>query len=38
VTDVLGGDHWLDSGDIVAAGRGLHGTLLAVTREAFGPG
>jgi myo-inositol-1(or 4)-monophosphatase len=36
VTDVLGGDRYLDSGDLVAAGAGLHATLLAVTRRAFG--
>ena len=36
VTDVLGGDSSLDTGDIVAAGRGFHPVLLAVTQEAFG--
>jgi myo-inositol-1(or 4)-monophosphatase len=36
VTDVLGGDTHLDTGDIVAAGEEFHGTLLEVTRAAFG--
>ena len=36
VTDVLGGETHLDTGDIVAAGEGLHATLLDVTRAAFG--
>jgi myo-inositol-1(or 4)-monophosphatase len=36
VTDVLGGDTCLASGDIVAAGPALHRTMLAVTRVAFG--
>ena len=36
VTDVLGGSTYLDSGDVVAAGREMHETLLAITREAFG--
>jgi myo-inositol-1(or 4)-monophosphatase len=36
VTDILGGDTHLDSGDIVAAGEDFHGTLLEVTRAAFG--
>lgn len=35
VTDVVGGDTHLDSGDIVAAGERFHGTLLEVTRAAF---
>ena len=38
VTDVLGGPGFLDSGDVVAAGREMHGVLLAITSEAFGPG
>jgi myo-inositol-1(or 4)-monophosphatase len=38
VTDVVGGDSTLDTGDIVAAGARLHPMLLAVTREAFGEG
>jgi myo-inositol-1(or 4)-monophosphatase len=36
VTDVVGGDGSLDSGDIVAAGPGMHGKLLEVTKRAFG--
>jgi myo-inositol-1(or 4)-monophosphatase len=36
VTDVVGGDTQLDSGDIVAAGEGFHATMLDVTRAAFG--
>lgn len=36
VTDVLGGDTALDSGDIVAAGAGFHPTMLEITRKAFG--
>jgi myo-inositol-1(or 4)-monophosphatase len=35
VTDVVGGDTQLDTGDIVAAGERLHATLLEVTRAAF---
>jgi myo-inositol-1(or 4)-monophosphatase len=35
VTDVLGEDGYLDSGDIVAAGTGLHPTILAITKTAF---
>jgi myo-inositol-1(or 4)-monophosphatase len=35
VTDVLGGNSMLRSGDIVAAGAGLHPQLLEVTRAAF---
>jgi myo-inositol-1(or 4)-monophosphatase len=38
VTDVLGGDGYLESGDIVAAGPRLHRELLAVTRRAFSDG
>jgi len=33
VTDLVGGPDPLPSGDILAAGPGLHGTMLAVTRE-----
>jgi myo-inositol-1(or 4)-monophosphatase len=36
VTDTLGGDTFLDTGDIVAAGAGFHPAILAITREAFG--
>jgi myo-inositol-1(or 4)-monophosphatase len=36
VTDVVGGDTQLDTGDIVAAGEEFHATLLEVTRAAFG--
>jgi myo-inositol-1(or 4)-monophosphatase len=36
VTDPLGGQGYLDTGDIVAAGSGFHPDVLAVTREAFG--
>jgi myo-inositol-1(or 4)-monophosphatase len=36
VTDVVGGDTMLDTGDIVAAGRGFQPELLKVTRKAFG--
>jgi len=36
VSDVLGGDAWLDSGDIVAAGPAVHSRMLEVTRRAFG--
>jgi myo-inositol-1(or 4)-monophosphatase len=36
VTDVLGGDHFLESGDVVAAGARLHPCLLEITRAAFG--
>ena len=35
VTDVVGGDTMLQTGDIVAAGAGFHPVLLEVTREAF---
>lgn len=36
VTDPLGGESHLDSGDIVAAGAGLHPAMLEITRVAFG--
>ena len=36
VTDIVGGDTQLDTGDIVAAGEEFHPTLLEVTRAAFG--
>jgi myo-inositol-1(or 4)-monophosphatase len=36
VTDVVGGDTQLDTGDIVAAGEDFHATVLEVTRAAFG--
>jgi myo-inositol-1(or 4)-monophosphatase len=36
VTDLAGGDTYLASGDIVAAGPGLHAKLVEVTRAAFG--
>jgi myo-inositol-1(or 4)-monophosphatase len=36
VTDVIGGDSFLESGEILAAGPALHGTMLVVTRGAFG--
>ena len=36
VTDIVGGDTQLDTGDIVAAGEQFHATLLEVTRAAFG--
>ncbi len=36
VTDVVGGDTMLDTGDIVAAGRRFQPELLNVTRKAFG--
>jgi myo-inositol-1(or 4)-monophosphatase len=36
VTDVLGGSSYLQTGDIVAAGKRLHASMLAVTRSAFG--
>jgi len=36
VTDVVGGDTQLDTGDIVAAGEEFHASLLEVTRAAFG--
>jgi myo-inositol-1(or 4)-monophosphatase len=36
VTDPLGGESHLDSGDIVAAGTGLHPALLEITKAAFG--
>ncbi len=35
VTDITGGDGHLDTGDIVAAGKNLHPTMLEVTRSAF---
>ena len=35
VTDITGGDSYLDTGDIVAAGEKLHPTLLEVTCSAF---
>lgn len=36
VTDPLGGERYLDTGDIIAAGRGMHPSILKITREAFG--
>ena len=36
VTDVVGGSSFADSGDIVAAGSGIHAVLLEITRTAFG--
>ena len=36
VTDVLGGDGYLESGDIVAAGTPMHEMLVGITRSAFG--
>ena len=36
VTDILGGDTHLESGDIVAAGAKMHATLLGITQAAFG--
>jgi myo-inositol-1(or 4)-monophosphatase len=36
VTDPLGGQTYLDTGDIVAGGSGLHPMLVEITREAFG--
>jgi len=36
VTDIAGDNRMLDSGDIVAGGKALHGFMLGVTREAFG--
>ena len=36
VTDVVGGDSFLESGEILAAGPALHETMLEVTRGAFG--
>jgi myo-inositol-1(or 4)-monophosphatase len=36
VTDVVGGDSTLDTGDIVASGSQLHPMMLSVTKEAFG--
>ena len=36
VTDVVGGDSLLDSGDILAAGSRLYPTMLEITRKAFG--
>ena len=35
VTDITGGDSYLDTGDIVAAGVALHPTMLEVTCSAF---
>jgi myo-inositol-1(or 4)-monophosphatase len=35
VTDVVGGNTVLDTGDIVAAGRKLHPKVLSVTKRAF---
>jgi myo-inositol-1(or 4)-monophosphatase len=37
VTDVAGGDGFLECGEILAAGPVLHATMLEVTRSAFGP-
>jgi myo-inositol-1(or 4)-monophosphatase len=37
VTDVVGGDGYLESGEILAAGTALHGAMLEVTGPAFGP-
>lgn len=36
VTDLLGDDSFLETGDIVAGGPGIHSTLLEITRSAFG--
>jgi myo-inositol-1(or 4)-monophosphatase len=36
VTDPLGGDRCLDTGDILAAGPDLHRAMLEITRKAFG--
>ena len=36
VTDVVGRDDYLDSGDIVAGGLALHAAMLEVTRKALG--
>ncbi len=36
VTDVTGGDSFLATGDIVASGPGLHGTMVAITARSFG--
>jgi myo-inositol-1(or 4)-monophosphatase len=36
VTDMVGGESFADSGDIVAAGPGIHSVLEEITREAFG--
>ncbi len=36
VTDVIGDDSYLESGDIAAAGAGLHPEMLKITRAAFG--
>lgn len=33
VTDIAGGDGYLDSGDVVAAGPALHRAMLAITRD-----
>ena len=38
VTDVLGGDTQLDTGDIVAASGGFHPVMLEITRGAFARG
>jgi myo-inositol-1(or 4)-monophosphatase len=35
VTDVVGGDEALETGDIVAAGAAFHPTILEITRKAF---
>ena len=36
VTDIMGGETHLDTGDIVAGGPDVHAMLLEITREAFG--
>jgi myo-inositol-1(or 4)-monophosphatase len=36
VTDVIGGDEYLESGEIVAGGQEIHSTLLKITAAAFG--
>jgi len=36
VTELTGGDGFLDSGDILAAGPRLHSAMLAVTQDSFG--
>ncbi len=33
VTDVVGGEAYLERGDVVAAGRGVHAAMLRITRE-----
>ena len=35
VTDIVGGDGALETGDIVAAGASFHPTILEITRKAF---